>query len=100
MCLGCMEGVMSGSVGWDIRKMAAQLMEWSGVALMGCGGKCGGGEREGRKACEGSQGIGRRRQEVVEIQEGVVSEVDGLEQSRQRSLETLLVVDFFHCVSG
>jgi len=84
-----MEGVMSGSVGWDIRKMAAQLMEWSGVALMGCGGKCGGGEREGRKACEGSQGIGRRRQEVVEIQEGVVSEVDGLEQSRQKELRDI-----------
>jgi hypothetical protein len=54
MCLGCMEGVLSGSVGWDIRKMAAQLMEWSGAALMGCGGKRGGGKREGRKAYEGS----------------------------------------------
>jgi len=49
-----MEGVLSGSVGWDIRKMAAQLTEWSGVALMGCGGKRGGGKREGRKAYEGS----------------------------------------------
>ncbi len=30
----------------------------------------------------------------------VVREADGLEQSRQRSLETLLVADFFRCVSG
>jgi len=73
-------------------------MEWSSVALMGCGGKSGGGEKEGRKACEGSQGTDGRREEEEEIQEGVVSEVDGLEQSRLKSLETLLVVDFFRCV--
>jgi len=43
--------------------MAAQLMEWSGAALMGCGGKSGGGEKEGKKACEGSQGLagGRKK---------------------------------------
>ncbi len=56
MCMGCMEGVLSGCVGWDIRKMAAQLMEWSGAALMDYGGKSGGKENEERKACEGSQG--------------------------------------------
>jgi len=99
MCMGCMEGVLSGSMGWDIRKMAAQLMEWSGAALMGCGGKSGGGEKEGRKACEGSQATGGRKEEGEEIQEGVVSEADGLEQSRQRSLGTLLIVDFFCYVS-
>ncbi len=54
MCMGCMEGMLSGCVGWDIRKMAAQLMEWSGAALMDYGGKSGGGENEERKACEGS----------------------------------------------
>ncbi len=75
--MGCMEGVLSRSVGWDIMKMAVQLMEWSGAALMGCGGKSGGGEKEGRKACEGSQGTGERREEEEEIQEGVVSEADG-----------------------
>ncbi len=96
MCMGCMEGVLSGSVGWDIRKMAAQLMEWSGVALMDYGGKSGSGEKEGRKACEGSQQIGGRGRDLGR---GGVNEVDGLEQSRQRSLETLLVADFFHCVS-
>ncbi len=94
--MGCMEGVLSGSMGWDIRKMAAQLMEWSGAALMGCGGKSGGGEKEGRKACEGSQRTGGRGRDSGR---GGVSEVDGLEQSRHRSLETLLVADFFHCVS-
>jgi len=76
--MGCMEGVLFGSMGWDIRKMVAQLMEWSGTALMGCGGKCGGREKEGRKACEGSQGTGQRREEKEEIQEGVVSEADGV----------------------
>ncbi len=88
MCMGCMEGVLSGCVGWDSRKMAAQLMEWSGAALMDYGGKCGGGKREKRKACRGSQlnqlgrkekrkssgySGGRRRKGCWEIQEGVVN---------------------------
>jgi len=80
--------------------MMAQLMEWNGAALMGCEGKSGGGEKEGRKACEGSQGTGGWRKKEEEIQEGVVSEANRLEQSRQGSLETLLVADFFRCVSG
>jgi hypothetical protein len=54
--MGCMEGVLSNSVGWDIRRMAAQLMEWSDTALMDYGGKSGGGENEWRKACEGRKG--------------------------------------------
>ncbi len=49
MCMGCMEGVLFGSVGWDVRKMAAQLMEWSGAALMGCGGNSGDGEEGGKE---------------------------------------------------
>jgi hypothetical protein len=39
-----MEGVLFGSVGWDVRKMAAQLMVWSSAAVMGCGGNSGDGE--------------------------------------------------------
>ncbi len=43
--MGCMEGMLSGYVGWDSRKMVTQLMEWSGAALMSYGGRSGGGER-------------------------------------------------------
>jgi len=52
MCMRCMETELYGGVGWDFRKMAAQLMKWSGAALMDYGGKSGGGEKEERKACE------------------------------------------------
>jgi len=43
--MGCMEGMLSGCVGWDSWKMVAQLMEWSGAALMSYGGRSGGGKR-------------------------------------------------------
>jgi hypothetical protein len=43
--MGCMEGMLYGCVGWDSRKMAMQLMEWSGVALMNYGGRSGGEKR-------------------------------------------------------
>jgi hypothetical protein len=43
--MGCMEGMLFSCVGWDSRKMAAQLMEWSGVALMSYGGRSGGEKR-------------------------------------------------------
>jgi len=78
-----METELSGGVGWDFRKMVAQLMKWSDAALMDYGGKSGGGEKEERKACE---------EKVVEW--GVKAE-----HSTQRSLETLLIADFFRCVS-
>ncbi len=67
MCMRCMEMVLSGCVGWDIRKMTAQLMVWSGAALMDYGGKSGGGEKGERKAC----GEGWEEKEA-----------DGLEQRR------------------
>jgi hypothetical protein len=34
--MGCMEGLLSGCVGWDSRKMAARMMEMSGAALTSC----------------------------------------------------------------
>ncbi len=52
--MGCMGAVLSVCVGWDSRKMTAQLMEWNGAALMSGGGKGGGGESEEEKACGGS----------------------------------------------
>ncbi|CAM6004126.1 unnamed protein product [Sphagnum balticum] len=48
-------------------KMTAQLMVWSGAALMDYGGKSGGGEKGERKAC----GEGWEEKEA-----------DGLEQRR------------------
>jgi len=72
--MGCTEVVLSGCVGWDIRKMAAQLMEWSGAALMDYGGKSGGGKKEKRKACGGSQGDQwgkERRGEEIQESESV-----------------------------
>ncbi len=53
----CMEMELSDYVGGDIRKMTAQLMVWSGAALMDYGGKSGRGEKGERKACGGSRGI-------------------------------------------
>ncbi len=75
----CMEMELSGCVGGDIRKMTAQLMVWSGAALMDYGGKSGKGEKGERKAWGGRR--------------------VGAEGGRQRNLETLLVVDFFRYVS-
>jgi hypothetical protein len=57
MCMRCMEMELSDYVGGDIRKMTAQLMVWSGAALMDYGGKSGRGEKGERKACGGSRGI-------------------------------------------
>jgi hypothetical protein len=58
MCMKCMETELSGGVGWDFRKMAAQLMKWSGAALMDDGGKGGGGEDEERKAWKKNRRVG------------------------------------------
>ncbi len=48
-------------LGGDIRKMTAQLMVWSGVALMDYGEMSGRGEKGERKACGGSRGNERKQ---------------------------------------
>jgi len=56
-------GVLHVCVGWESRKMTTRLMEWSGVALMSCGGKAGGEEIEEKEACGGSQRTGKKEEE-------------------------------------